>query len=126
MAKKNNLPDGIEYDSKTGTYRGRASFTLPYGRRTFRKKSGFATVRDAKRWRAKLIADHGAGKYVEPARVTVPELLETDTETEVKLGNFAPSTAALYRRHARAYVNPAFGNRRAQDVRSRGPQPFLR
>src|SRR5262249_27911025 len=114
--KRTRYP-GVFQDEKTGEYGYvvREGVDPNTGKVRWRRRCGFERAADARDEREKM-ARSARKRRVAPKRVTVAELLETDAETQHRLGKWRGSTKDVYRRMLDQYVRGAIGRLRAQDL----------
>lgn len=89
------MGDGVYRRGKVWAYRFNAGPNPVTGRRRQPSESGFRTKKEAVAARAKAMARHAQGKYVEHSRLTVQEFLATWIEDQKE--RLQPSTLHSYR-----------------------------
>jgi hypothetical protein len=107
----------VEHTGLYGT-RARVGVDAITGQDRWERPEHFQTIDEAQQWRSSVSASRKRNRTA-PTRVTVAELLETDNETQLALGDTQASTADTYRRHNETHVKPTIGNLRAADLTAR-------
>lgn len=93
------------------------------GKRIQRRISGFKTKKDAEAVLAKLIAEHNAGTYVSPSKMTVAQYLRSWLKTHST--NVSINTVRLYTNEVEKHIIPALGNVQLDKLTPMQIQNFL-